>query len=183
MSKTNYKKPSRLKYLLQIIGYLFNPLVIIEQCHRMGFVVINQSLPQRKFKKKSSVNIHPSAVLRHADRIVIGNHCLINHNNVLQAGKTVAWIRIGDHVHTGPGVMMFAYNHMFESGTPSILQGYEEHDIIIGNDVWIGANSVILAGSVIEDGVVIGASSLVRGRLEENTVYAGNPLKKIGARP
>ena len=54
--------------------------------------------------------------------------------------------------------------------------------IKIGNDVWIGANCVILDGSVIPNGCVIGAGTIVRGRLEEYNVYCGNPIKKISER-
>ena len=51
--------------------------------------------------------------------------------------------------------------------------------IIIGNHVWIGKNSSILKGSVINDGTVVGMNSLVKGHLERESVYAGNPIKKI----
>lgn len=51
--------------------------------------------------------------------------------------------------------------------------------IDIGNNVFIGVNSVILRNTIIEDNVVIGAGSVVSGHLEANSVYAGNPAKKI----
>jgi acetyltransferase-like isoleucine patch superfamily enzyme len=54
--------------------------------------------------------------------------------------------------------------------------------IIIEDDVWIGANSVILDGAIIRKGVVVGAGSVVRGELRTYTVYAGNPLREIGRR-
>jgi virginiamycin A acetyltransferase len=54
--------------------------------------------------------------------------------------------------------------------------------ITVGNDVWIGANVVILDGAVIPDGCVIGAQSLVKGILKEYSIYAGNPLRLIGTR-
>jgi len=51
--------------------------------------------------------------------------------------------------------------------------------INIGNNVFIGANCIIMPGTLIGDNVVVGAGSLVRGRLENNTVYAGVPIRKI----
>jgi len=52
-------------------------------------------------------------------------------------------------------------------------------NIRIGNDVWIGGHSIILSGSLIGDGCVIGAGSLVTGKLDPYCIYAGNPIKKI----
>ncbi len=54
--------------------------------------------------------------------------------------------------------------------------------IKIEDDVWIGANTTILDGTVINKGVVIRANSLVEGELELYCVHAGNPLKQIGRR-
>lgn len=51
--------------------------------------------------------------------------------------------------------------------------------VTIGNNVFIGMNTIILRGTVIEDNVIIGAGSVVHGVLEKNSVYAGNPVKKI----
>ena len=177
-----YKKPSKAYYIKQLIYYVLSPHLIFYILHRLAYIFVNQGLSRRKITIGKSSNIHPTVTLRHAERITVGSNCLINHNSVLQAGKSKAEIIIGDYVHSGPGVMIFAYNHCFEAGTPSILQGYTEEDITIGSDVWIGAGSILLAGSIVEDGVVIGAGSLVRGTLEKNTIYAGNPLKKIGKR-
>ena len=53
-------------------------------------------------------------------------------------------------------------------------------DIVIGNNVWIGMRSIILKGSVIKDGSVIGAMSLVNKKFdEENILIAGVPAKKL----
>lgn len=54
--------------------------------------------------------------------------------------------------------------------------------IIIENDVWIGANSIILDGTVIQKSAVVGAGFVVQGKLEEYVVYTGNPPKSIGKR-
>ncbi|MBV6550773.1 acyltransferase [Acinetobacter soli] len=52
-------------------------------------------------------------------------------------------------------------------------------EINIGDRVWIGNNVIILPGSVIENDVIIGAGSVVKGHLLENGIYAGNPAKLI----
>jgi virginiamycin A acetyltransferase len=57
-------------------------------------------------------------------------------------------------------------------------------DILIGNDVWVGKGAIILAGSTIPDGVVIGANSVVLPSFEFDAycIYAGNPVRRIRAR-
>lgn len=61
----------------------------------------------------------------------------------------------------------------------------ENRPIVFGDKIWIGCRSTILKGTVIPDGCVIGACSLVSGRkFEENTIIAGSPaksIKKIGS--
>ena len=55
-------------------------------------------------------------------------------------------------------------------------------DTVIGNDVWIGQNSVILPGVYIGDGAIIGANSVVGSDVDPCTIVAGNPAKKIRKR-
>ncbi len=56
-------------------------------------------------------------------------------------------------------------------------------EIIIGNDVWIAAQSAIMKGAMLEDGCVVGAKSMVReGRYEKNSILVGSPAKKVKER-
>jgi len=54
-----------------------------------------------------------------------------------------------------------------------------DKDIIIGENVWIGMNSIILKGVMIGDNSIIGAGSVVTKDIEKNSIYAGNPARKI----
>ena len=54
-----------------------------------------------------------------------------------------------------------------------------DKDVTIGENVWIGMNSIILKGVTIGDNTVVGAGSVVSKNLEPNSVYVGNPLKKV----
>lgn len=53
-------------------------------------------------------------------------------------------------------------------------------NIVIGSNVFIGMNTIILPGSTIGDNVIVGAGSVVRGCLKSNSIYAGNPANYIG---
>lgn len=101
----------------------------------------------------------------------------INTNVDIQNPKLVT---IGKNVRITTGCIILTHDFSW-----SVLGGvYGEcvgavGTIDIGNNVFIGVNSVILRNTIIEDNVVIGAGSVVSGHLEANSVYAGNPAKKI----
>jgi len=54
--------------------------------------------------------------------------------------------------------------------------------IVIGDSAWIAAEALVLPGTRVGDGVVVGARAVVSGDLEAWTVYAGNPARRLGAR-
>ena len=59
---------------------------------------------------------------------------------------------------------------------------YSKGDIIIGNDVWIGAKSIILSGLTIGDGAVVAAGSVVSSDVKPYAIVAGNPAKEVKKR-
>ena len=85
---------------------------------------------------------------------------------------------IGDDVAIGPGTKIIVYSNHYEKGkkvTDVRLTG----DIRIGNNVFIGANCTILPGTVVEDNVIVGSGSMLKGTLEGNCIYAGTPCQII----
>ena len=114
--------------------------------------------------------------------IIIGDYCYINSGCVLYSGNGIT---IGNNVAIASNCTIAPTNHEFSDASNLIMeQGFaaSKRGIYIGSDVWIGANCVILDGALINDGCVVGAHSLVRGELEENGVYAGNPIKLLRKR-
>ena len=55
------------------------------------------------------------------------------------------------------------------------------NNVKIGNNVFIGARTIILPGTNIGDNCIIGAGSVVKGELKSNTIYCGNPARPIGS--
>jgi acetyltransferase-like isoleucine patch superfamily enzyme len=114
--------------------------------------------------------------------ISIGSCSIINSGCVLYTGNG---IDIGSSVAIAANCTLAPVNHEYASKNLFIReQGFRQSKggIVIGDDVWIGANCVILDGAVIGNGCVIAAGSLVRGVLESYHVYGGNPLREIGVR-
>lgn len=112
----------------------------------------------------------------------IGRNSFINSGCVLFSGNG---IDIGEWVLIAPNCTLAPTNHAYQSREVTIRhQGFlpGKGGIVIEDDVWIGANCVLLDGAVLRRGCVVGAGSVVRGEVEAYSVVAGNPLRKTGMR-
>ena len=160
---------------------MINPISVLKQfTYLVSYYFVNIIYGKIICKIGRNSKIHPTVILRQPERIFIGSNCLINHNNVFQAGKDKAKIIIGDFVQTGPGVMIFAFNHgMDKSNIPMIDQDYIDQDVIIQNDVWIGAGSIITPGTKIGEGAIIASGSVVTKDVEAFSIVGGVPAKFI----
>jgi acetyltransferase-like isoleucine patch superfamily enzyme len=144
------------------------------------------------------VFIYPLCKMIRPENAELDDHCRLFDNVFVDAGKslkigkysTITWqcvieggasTTIGDRVFLGPGAKVL--NSTYE------LNGYYsiEHipnecrksflgDIVIKDDAYIGANSVIMPGVTIGEGAVVGANSLVNHNLKPWGIYFGNPV-------
>ena len=114
----------------------------------------------------------------------IGKRFFANYNfTVLDCAKVI----IGDDVFIAPNVSIYTAYHplrykernVFVKEDGSMTDNEYAKEIVIGNNVWIGGNTVILPGVHIGDGCVIGPGSVVTKDTEPNSVYAGNPAKLL----
>lgn len=121
-----------------------------------------------------NVNIEKNAEFSYAvelgDNSGLGINCRIS-------GKTV----IGNNVMMGPNVCIFTKNHAFDrTDIPMTAQGMsEEKPVIIEDDVWIGANAIILPGVTISQGSIIGAGAIVTKNVPPYAIVGGNPATVI----
>lgn len=113
--------------------------------------------------------------------IIIGKGLrLFDPRNTIIDTQNPYLVSIGDNVRITSGVKVLTHDYSW-----SVIAGiYNEilgsvGRVIIGNNVFVGVNSVILRNTEIGDNVIIGAGSVCAGRLESGYVYAGVPAKKI----
>lgn len=129
----------------------------------------------------SNVKIYPGVQFFGDGQIVIGNNVSIGNGTLLYASKD-AGIFIGDDTIIAAQSYIVDANHGIKKDVLIRQQPCESEKIVIGSDVWIGANVTVLMGSTVGDGVVIGAKSLVNSNVEAEAIVVGIPARKIGAR-
>lgn len=118
-----------------------------------------------------------------AGDIVIGDDCYLNPHCVLYSGNG---IRIGNDVLLAPGTVIAPANHaLARRDVPIRLQGFmpSRGGVVIEDDVWIGANSVLIDGAHIGRGAVIAAGSVVTGTVPPFEIWGGVPARKLKDRP
>ena len=107
--------------------------------------------------------------------VIIGDHTRIGIHNTI-----IGPVTIGSHVNLAQGITVTALNHNFsEPGKRIDEQGVATRQVIIGDDVWIGANAVVLPGVTIGSHCVIAAGAVVTKDVPDGTVAAGVPAKII----
>lgn len=149
-------------------------LTDIEDSVRGSLIVIGASSIVDSF-----VKIKPAGG---SGNLMIGSRSIINSGCVLYTGNGIS---IGDDVAIAANCTFAPVNHEYSSKSKLIReQGFRpsKGGIIIENDVWVGANCIILDGSILRVGCVVGAGSVVRGELLPFSINAGVPLKIIGWR-
>lgn len=166
-----------------------------EAIENMGFASVGDS-----------VQISDRASFYGTARIALGGNVRIDDFSVLSAG--IGGISIGQHVHIavyssliGAGkitlsdfcnissrVSIYSSNDDYSGATmtnptvPSEYTGVTHADVFLGTHVIVGSCSVILPGVTLEDGVAVGALSLVTQNCESFGIYAGNPARRVKER-
>lgn len=143
----------------------------------IGCRIRNLALPYKRGKR---VKIWEGIHIDSPSKLLIGDNVSINRNCVINAGGGVT---IGNGTLIGPNVTIYSQNHSYKDRTIEIRsQGYERKAVVIGRDVWIACNSILLPGVNIGDGCVIAAGSVVTRSMPAYSIIAGVPAKVIGHR-
>ncbi len=132
--------------------------------------------PYRRFYlgKKSVIESY-SCINNAVGDVVIGEYTRIGIHNTI-----IGPVCIGSHVNLAQGITVSALNHNFEDSSKRIdEQGISTKPVVIGDDVWIGGNAVILPGVTIGKHCVVAAGAVVTKDVPDNSLVGGVPAKII----
>jgi len=167
--------------------------------------LISRGIPMIKRAKGATIKIGKNLILNNSSRYNIAgiNHkCILAANQkgaLLEIGNNVGMsgvsivasehIKIGNNVNLGANVCIFdtdfhSMDYMIRRnerfGERDIISEHiKSSPVIIENDVWVGANVIILKGVTVGERSVIGAGSVVTKSLPKECIAAGNPAKMI----
>lgn len=131
-----------------------------------GKIFIGVNCSFRSFRLRQCITVRKNAELE------------IGYNSYLNDGVNICatqFIRIGHHAKIGD--MTYIYDTDFHEVSPDAP--IKHAPVSIGNNVWIGAKSMILPGTVIGDHSVIAAGSIVTGEIPAKSLAAGSPARVI----
>ncbi len=132
--------------------------------------------PYRRFSiGRQSVVESFSCINNAVGDVVIGDHTRIGLHNTI-----IGPVSIGSHVNLAQGITVTSLNHNFSEPNKRIdEQGVSTQEIVINDDVWIGANAVILPGVTIGSHCVVAAGAVVTKDIPDGCIVAGVPAKII----
>lgn len=134
-----------------------------------------QRVVKRLFGKSEGAFVNPPFYCDYGSHIEAGKNLFVNYNCTM---IDVAKIVIGDNCQIAPNVAIYTAGHPLHPASRNTLYEYGI-EVIIGDNVWIGGNTVILPGVHIGDNAVIGAGSVVTKDVPAWTLAAGNPCRAL----
>ncbi len=127
------------------------------------------------FGKSDRAFVNPPFYCDYGTHIEVGKNFFANYNCMI---IDVARVRIGDNCQMAPNVAIYTAGHPIHPVSRNSMYEYGK-EVTIGDNVWIGGNTVICPGVHIGDNVVIGAGSVVTKDIPDWTVAAGNPCRVL----
>ena len=149
--------------------------------HRGKHSVIHRSArmdtpPYRKFSLGDYSVVESYACINNAvGDVIIGDHTRVGLHNTI-----IGPVKIGNNVNLAQGITVTALNHNFSDSNKRIdEQGVSTNPVTIEDDVWIGANAVVLPGVKIGNHCVVAAGAVVTKDVPPHSLVAGVPAKVI----
>lgn len=125
--------------------------------------------------KSDGAMLNPPFYCDYGKHIEVGKNFFANYNCTI---LDVAKVRIGDNCQMAPNVSIYTAGHPVHPVSRNSTYEYGK-EVTIGDNVWIGGNTVICPGVHIGDNVVIGAGSVVTKDIPDWVVAAGNPCRVL----
>lgn len=131
-----------------------------------------------KFVVGDKLNMRGTSRIRVRDsaKLTIGNNAYININSMIACHEK---IEIGNDVQFGPNVQIYDHDHDFRVKGGIKAGIFKTSPVKIGNNVWLGANVVILRGTIIGDDCVVAAGTVLNGIYPSKTLILGRNETRI----
>ena len=134
-----------------------------------------QAVVKELFGKSDGAFVNPPFYCDYGSNIEVGKNFFANYNcMIIDVGKVI----IGDNCQMAPNVAIYTAGHPLHPAARNTAYEYGI-DVTIGNNVWLGGNTVICPGVHIGDNVVIGAGSVVTKDIPSWSLAVGNPCRVI----
>ena len=132
------------------------------------------------FGEKADPDTYLSALRKKGMKIGRGVQLFASPRDCVIDEQNPYLLTIGDNVQLTRGVVILTHDYSWSvvKGLYGEVLGHQA-PVIIGSNVFIGMNAIILCGSTIGDNVIVGAGSVVSGSIPSNVVVAGNPARVI----
>lgn len=111
--------------------------------------------------------------------LIVGSDSFVGRGTEFDVLQSVT---VGRHTLIAPGCFITDHGHRFGAESRIDSQGCSALPVVIGSDVWIGTQSIILQGARVGDGAVIGAHSVVKGEIPAMAIAVGAPARIVGKR-
>jgi len=163
-----------------------NGLSVGEEVFIADTAIIHPSVRGNRIALGKHTQIYDHVVVRCVGGdgdIIIGEHCYINPGCVLYSGNGITF---GNYVLLAPGVKVVPSNHAFDTRSTVIRhQGFmkSKGGVVVEDDVWIGANAVLLDGAHIGRGAILAAGAVVSGPVPAYEIWGGVPARLLRPRP
>lgn len=164
-----------LKYVKSILKNVGYKIIYQNKIKLNIFKVISYKNFILDLSKGSSLIFEGKATFRNNNNIKIsGGKLKIGRNVFFNNGNSIncrSEIIIGENTLFGEGVKIYDHDHKYKDTSQLIKnQDYNEKKIIIGSNVWIGSNVILLRGSIIGNNCVISAGSIIKGKIPDNSI-------------
>lgn len=139
--------------------------------------------PVERFSPSVMTDVDKKSKIVFGNKVSIHSRCRISSNSggYLTIGDRTSFnvgcivvckkrVNIGKSVSFGPNVMIYDHDHIMGKENGVKNTGFQKKDIIIGDNCWIGAGSIILSGAKIGDNCIIAAGSVIKGVVPNNTL-------------
>lgn len=160
------------KWILGIRDIIFSPYLHIGkdvsiELDKKAFLKIGKHVGLRNHVY---ISVRDGARVILEDNVFINNACnIVSHNH----------IQIGKGSKLGPNVLVFDHDYNYHVSDGLKNKDYLVGDIVIGNNCWIGAGSIILRNSEIGDNSVVAAGSVIKGKYPPNSIIVQKRVSNV----